>query len=237
MSNLKRTSSTSCYASLTATSHYFDSLPPGPFTHFNFLWQIQWHTFPATILHTYRHAHRLPTPSAYFNPHAELILASSRTGLRSPSSVTARRKMRDAKHHARRKDATVTESSTHKDRERSSDRLKGITASHVNSTHASGTSTSTGAEGKATHSQLASTIRRHFNSQQVSEGDVIAKFVYVVRHSASAAKAGGTGAVGINGSKIIGVSASEVDAGWEIGSSGREEDKRRDIGFRLRFRP
>ena len=148
--------------------------------------------------------------------------------------------MRDAKHHARRKDATVVEPSKHKDRERSSDRLKGITASNVNSTHAlavSGTSTSTGAEGKATHSQLASTIRRHFNSQQVSEGDVIAKFVYVVRHSGSAAKAGGTGAVGINGSKIIGVSASEVDAGWEIGSSGREEDRRRDIGFRLRFRP
>ena len=148
--------------------------------------------------------------------------------------------MRDAKHHARRKDATTVETSKHKDRERSSDRLKGITASNINSTHAlaaSGTSTSTAAEGKATHSQLASTVRRHFNSQQVSEVDVIAKFVYVVRHSGSAAKAGGTGAVGINGSKIIGVSASEADAGWEIGSSGREEDRRRDIGFRLRFRP
>ena len=148
--------------------------------------------------------------------------------------------MRDAKHHARRKDATAAEPSKHKDRERSSDRLKGITASNSNSTHAlaaPATSTSTGAEGKATHSQLASTIRRHFNSQQVSEGDVIAKFVYVVRHSGSAAKAGGTGAVGINGSKIIGVSASEADAGWEIGSSGREEDRRRDIGFRMRFRP
>jgi hypothetical protein len=148
--------------------------------------------------------------------------------------------MRDAKHHARRKDATAAEPSKHKDRERSSDRLKGITASNSNSTHAlaaPGTSTSIGAEGKATHPQLASTIRRHFNSQQVSEGEVIARFVYVVRHSGSAAKAGGTGAVGINGSKIIGVSASEADAGWEIGSSGREEDRRRDIGFRMRFRP
>jgi hypothetical protein len=94
-----------------------------------------------------------------------------------------------------------------------------------------------GTEGKATHSQLASAIRRHFNSQQVSEGDVIAKFVYVVRHSGSAAKTGGTGAIGISGSKIIGVGAAEADADWEIGSSGREEDKRRDIGFRLRFGP
>ena len=94
-----------------------------------------------------------------------------------------------------------------------------------------------GAEGKATHSQLASAIRRHFNSQQVNETDVIAKFVYVVKRSSSAAKAGGTGAVGIKGSKIIGIGAAEADSGLEIGSSGREEDKRRDIGFRLRFRP
>ena len=118
--------------------------------------------------------------------------------------------------------------------------MKGITASNSHNTQAlvaSGINTSIGAEGKATHAQIASAVRRHFNSQQVSEGDVIAKFVYVVRHSGSAAKAGGIGAVGMSGSKIIGVGASEADAGWEIGNSGREEDKRRDIGFRLRFRP
>lgn len=119
--------------------------------------------------------------------------------------------------------------------------MKGITASNSNNNvqaqAAPGINTLTCAEGKATHSQLASTVRRHFNSQQVSEGDVIAKFVYVVRHSSSAAKADGTGAVGITGSKIIGIGAAEADAGWEIGSSGREEDRRKDIGFRLRFRP
>jgi hypothetical protein len=118
--------------------------------------------------------------------------------------------------------------------------LKGATASNNNNTLsrvAPSINVSTGAEGKATHFQLASAVRRHFNSQQVSEGDVIAKFVYVVRHSGSAAKAGGTGAVGISGSKIIGIGAAEADAGWEIGSSGRFEDRRRDIGFRLRFRP
>ena len=201
--------------------------------------QMEWQTLPTSILHTYRHAHHLQTPSAYNNPHADLILASSRIGLRSPSSVTARRKLRDAKHHARRKDAAAVEASKHKDRERSSDRLKEITAIN-NATQAgviTGVTALTGAAGKATHSQLASAVRRHFNSQQVSEGDVIAKFVYVVRHSGSAAKAGGIGAVGISGSKIIGVSATEADAGWMVGRSGREEDRRRDIGFRLRFRP
>jgi len=202
--------------------------------------RIQWHALPTTILHTYRSAYRLPTASAHINPHADLILASSRTGLRSPSSVTARRKIRDAKHHARRKDAAAPDPSKHKDRERSSERLKGITATsnQTNQTLvASSTNTSIGVEGKATHSQLASAVRRHFNSQQVSEADVIAKFVYVVRHSGSVARAGGTGAIGISGSKIVGIGVAEADAGCEIGSSGREEDKRRDIDFRLRFRP
>ena len=92
-----------------------------------------------------------------------------------------------------------------------------------------------GAEGKTTHSQLASTVRRHFNSQQVSEADVIAKFVYVVRHSNTPAKNGG--ATGMKGSKVLGIGPFEPEAGWEIGSSGREEDKRRDLGFRLRFKP
>src|SRR2546423_9717321 len=98
--------------------------------------QIQWHAFPATTLHSYRHAHHLQTPSAYNNPHVDLILASSQTGLRSPSSVVARRKIRDAKHRVRQKDAAAAESSKHKDRERSSDRLKGITASNVHNTNA-----------------------------------------------------------------------------------------------------
>ena len=131
------------------------------------------------------------------------------------------------------------ESSKQKDRERSSDRLKGIIAATAATQGLviPSANASRGAGGKATHSQLASAVRRHFNSQQVSEGDAIARFVYVVRHSGSAAKEGGTGAVGISGSKIIGVGATEVDAGWEIGSSGREEDRRRDIGFRLRFGP
>lgn len=95
----------------------------------------------------------------------------------------------------------------------------------------------TGAECNVTHSQLASTVRRHFNSQQVSEGDVIAKFVYVVRHSNIPAKGGGAGVIGTEGSKILGIGAFEPEAGWEIGSRGREEDRRRDLGFRLRFKP
>ena len=187
-----------------------------------------------STLHTYRHAHRLATPSAYIHPHADLIFASSRTGLRSPSSVAARRKLRDAKNQARRKDGSSAGVSKHKDRERSSDRLKTI-SSNINSAFAAQSNQFSGPEGKITHIQLASTVRRHFNSQQVSEADVIANFVYVVRHSSTLAKGGD--AVGIKGSKVLGIGPFEPEAGWEIGSNGREEDKRRDLGFRLRFKP
>src|SRR5437762_14267253 len=117
---------------------------------------MEWHTLPTSVLHTYRHAHRLQTPSAYINPHADIILASSRTGIRSPSSVTARRKRRDAKHNARRKDAAALEASKQKDRERSSDRLKGIIAATAATQGLviPGANASRGAGGKAAHSQL-----------------------------------------------------------------------------------
>ncbi len=124
--------------------------------------------------------------------------------------------------------------SKHKDRERSSDRLKTI-SSNNNSGPAVQGNPLFGAEGKTTHTQLASMVRRHFNSQQVSEADVIANFVYVVRHSSTPAKGGD--AVGMKGSKVLGIGPFEPEAGCEIGSSGREEDKRKDLGFRLRFKP
>ena len=183
--------------------------------------QTQWQSFSPSTLHTYRHAHHLSAPSAYSNPHADLILSSCRTGLRSPSMVTARRKKRQAKLAARRESKL-----NGKERERSSDRLKSFS---------NPTTALDGTAGRATHAQLANSVRRHFNSQQVSESDVISRFTYVVRHDGRAA--GARAGVGTRGSKVLGINETELDNGWEIGASGREEDRRRDLGFRLRFRP
>jgi len=179
---------------------------------------------PTSILHAYRHAYRLAAGSAHTNQHADQILTSSRTGLRAPSSVVARRRARDAKRQMHRKDGV-------KERERSSDRLKAAIAAP------SLKGTSNTIDAIQTQAQLASTVRRHFNSQQVSESEAISHFCYVVKHSSTTTKGGGSGAIGIRGSKSLGIFANEVDSGWEIGSNGREEDRRRDFSFRRRFVP
>src|ERR1700742_3195748 len=64
--------------------------------------QTDWATLAPSILHTYRTAYRLATPSSYTFPHADLIYNSSRTALRAPSAVLARRRLRDLKHQRRK---------------------------------------------------------------------------------------------------------------------------------------
>lgn len=82
--------------------------------------------------------------------------------------------------------------------------------------------------GKQPPSHLASTVRKHFNAQQLSEAETVARFAYVVRQSRSG------GSVAVEGSDGDG-------GGWWMGSQGREV-RRADsgwgeVGFRVRFRP
>jgi hypothetical protein len=77
---------------------------------------------------------------------------------------------------------------------------------------------------------LASAVRKHFNAQQVvgTEGDTIARFIYVVQQNGS--------------SKQVWTEGSEGDGtGFWMGSNGREVKKvdgpGGEVGFRLRFRP
>ncbi len=122
-------------------------------------------------LHSYRHAHRLNTSGAQINPQAHLILANAaRKGLCSPSVVAARRKQRVLKKHRK-------EMAGLKDRSRW--RLKG-TANGASNTP----SIDIDESGKQTKEQLAMAVRKHFNAMSVSEGEVVARFTYVVRQIA-----------------------------------------------------
>lgn len=75
-------------------------------------------------------------------------------------------------------------------------------------------------------SQLAVSVRKHFNAQQVSEADTIARFTYVVQQASRPVWTEGCAGDG---------------AGYWIGSHGREVRKADgpggEVGFRLRFRP
>lgn len=136
--------------------------------------QIAWHDMDLKDLHTYRHAYRLNTPSSQSNSQAHLIFANAtRKGLHSPSVIAARRRQRQLKKSRQATAANL--------KERSSSRLKGA---------ASGAATDASAIDnnecdKHTKEQLAMAVRKHFNAMSVSEGEVVAKFTYVVRQIAA----------------------------------------------------
>lgn len=123
-------------------------------------------------LHNYRHAYRLTTPSSQINPQAHVIFAhAARKGVLSPSIVAARRKQRMLKKSRKEIGSGL--------KERSSSRLKGA------ANGADNTSSLDSVEiGKQSKEQLATAVRKHFNAMSVSEGEVVARFTYVVRHTA-----------------------------------------------------
>lgn len=52
--------------------------------------QLPWSDLPLEILHSYRHVHKLPTPSAFASDYSRIVLSQG-VGLRSPTSLAARR--------------------------------------------------------------------------------------------------------------------------------------------------
>ncbi len=125
-------------------------------------------------LHTYRHAYRLNTLSSQANSQAHLIFANAaRKGVYSPSVVAARRRQRQLKKSRKATAASL--------KERSSSRLKGAANSATTDTSAIENNESD----KHTKEQLAMAVRKHFNAMSVSEGEVVARFTYVVRQIAA----------------------------------------------------
>ncbi len=80
--------------------------------------------------------------------------------------------------------------------------------------------------GKQTPATLATTIRKHFNAQQLSEAETVARFSYVVRQTKA------------KEAMRLGVSDGDGMGHW-MGSHGREVRRGEggEVGFRLRFRP
>lgn len=75
-------------------------------------------------------------------------------------------------------------------------------------------------------SNLATAVRKHFNAQQLSEADTIARFIYVVQQ---------------NGRQVRTEGSEGDGSGYWMGSQGRAARRSDapggDVGFRLRFRP
>lgn len=124
-------------------------------------------------LHSYRHAHRLTASSSQINPQAHHIFANAaQKGIYPPRVVAARRKQRELKKSRRHMAAGP--------KERSSSRLKGSGNGAANPSPVD-----IDESGTQTKEQLAMAVRKHFNAMSVSEGEVVARFTYVVRQIAS----------------------------------------------------
>ncbi|KIV84302.1 hypothetical protein PV11_00090 [Exophiala sideris] len=198
--------------------------------------RTDWATMPVPFLRTYRIAHRLSVASAFNHPHAELTYTSSDLALRTPSAVYARRKLHEQKQQRRKLQQTQQNGSKNtKSKDKSKDNVPTSTSvaqsveahdhnSELGVDAPTATSTYLGRREPASH--LVNAVRKHFNAQQLSEADTIARFIYVVQQNGKTVRTEGSAGDG---------------RGYWMGSHGRQIRKidgpGGEVGFRLRFRP
>ncbi|KAJ5599203.1 hypothetical protein VI817_000383 [Penicillium citrinum] len=116
--------------------------------------KIPWSELPLEILNSYRHAHKLSTPSAYSNEYSRIVLNQG-IGMRSPTALAARRAQ-------------------------SSNRDKSNTSGDGTSSDDAPLHKITGQD-RVSKDQFALVVRKHFNSAGMSEQESIARFLYTVR--------------------------------------------------------
>ncbi|KAL3457473.1 hypothetical protein BJX64DRAFT_16841 [Aspergillus heterothallicus] len=142
--------------------------------------RISWADMPLEFLHSYRHAYKLTTPSAYSSEYAHNLLSRG-IGLRSPTAIAAQRAQlskhdsqqtngasRNSLHHTNGRNGTS--SGDRHNRSKGSSSHDGKDALH----HIVG-------QDRVSKNQLATAVRKHFNSAGLVEQEAIARFLYKVR--------------------------------------------------------
>lgn len=137
---------------------------------------------PLEILHSYRHAHKLDTPSAFSNDYSHLLLSGG-IGLRSPTSLAARRRQASSREA---RDVNGTSSSSASAKKPSPNGVSGKPGqpgSGVNTTAPLDEKTlhQVIGQGRVSKKQLAQAVRKHFNNAGLGEQEAIARFLYKVR--------------------------------------------------------
>jgi hypothetical protein len=125
---------------------------------------------PLSILHDYRHAYKLSTPSAYARPISKIYFSSG-IGLRSPTAIAARKAASAIATSSSSSSSSASSGPTH--RSRTAAALKPTT--EMNRVHKINSQDRVGKE------QLALAVRKHFNAAGLVEQDAIARFLYKVR--------------------------------------------------------
>ncbi|KAF7121700.1 hypothetical protein CNMCM5793_009172 [Aspergillus hiratsukae] len=148
--------------------------------------KIQWSEMPVDFLHSYRHAYKLSCPSAFSSDYSRILLSQG-VGLRSPTSIAAQRaKLLQQQHETNGTNSTATSRTSE-----SKPSTNGITGhslsgrTHPRKEHGPPEEKSalnrTIGQGRVSKTQLATAVRKHFNSAALAEQEAIARFLYKVR--------------------------------------------------------
>ncbi|KAL4783074.1 hypothetical protein BJX76DRAFT_268598 [Aspergillus varians] len=141
--------------------------------------RIPWSDMSLDFLHSYRHAYKLTSPSAHTSEYAQNLLSRG-IGLRSPTSIAAQRA------HASSHGSQQTNSSS-RSLHHNRSRPNGSNGSSHNASKRPGMSDGKDAlhhiisQDRVGKNQLATAVRKHFNSAGLVEQEAIARFLYKVR--------------------------------------------------------
>lgn len=133
---------------------------------------MDWSTVPLSTLHAYRHAYRLPVPSASTTYHHLLLnqgigrKAPCRLGYSSPASSSGS--------HGSSFPGPQSGNGSG-----SSSIGRATTTAGLSE---SGITGGKGGRGRISKEQLATVVRKNFNAQPISEADVIVNFLYSVKN-------------------------------------------------------
>jgi len=134
---------------------------------------------PLRILHDYRHAYRLSTPSAYSKPYNALLLSQG-IGLRSPMAIAVRRAQLLARSGSARSKGTTPEEENGLSDAHSTSAGSSKYDLHLHNRGHAHMHRIIG-QGRVSKEQLALAVRKHFNSAGLVEQEAIARFLYKVR--------------------------------------------------------
>ncbi|KAK2807217.1 hypothetical protein FQN50_005504 [Emmonsiellopsis sp. PD_5] len=150
-------------------------------------YKISWSTMPLPVLHEYRHAYKLPCPSAYSSQISSILLSQG-IGQRSPTAIAARRaqlaarrKADDGRSSKRDDNTNSTSANASASGNGSGVSRKGKDADDRNRHEAGLDIHTVRGQGRVTKDHLATAVRKHFNNVGLAEQDAIARFLYKVR--------------------------------------------------------
>ncbi|KAL4918163.1 hypothetical protein BDW62DRAFT_181958 [Aspergillus aurantiobrunneus] len=141
--------------------------------------RIPWSDMPLEFLHSYRHAYKLTCPSAHSSEYSHNLLSRG-IGLRSPTAIAAQRA-----HSSNHGTQQTNGSSRNLHHNRS--RPNGGSRSPHNSSKKPGALDGKDilnhivGQDRVGKPQLATAVRKHFNSAGLVEQEAIARFLYKVR--------------------------------------------------------